>query len=81
MRADLYEPGPVQHDDQIGHADCGETVGDQDCDAAIAAAGGTARWAGAGKPGSGESDCVPGIGPGIVHHGRGVAGRWRSDGE
>ena len=39
VRAHLHEPGAVEHDDQIGHADGGEAVGNEDGDAAAAAAG------------------------------------------
>src|SRR3984893_12620980 len=37
VRADLHESGPVEHDDEIGHADGRETMGYQDRDAAAVA--------------------------------------------
>src|SRR5207244_2489214 len=44
VRADLHEPGPVEHDDEIGHADRRETVGDEDRNAAtVALAGASCR--------------------------------------
>src|SRR5207302_6428968 len=46
VRADLHEPGPVEHDDEIGHADRRETVGDEDRNAAAVALAGAARRGG-----------------------------------
>src|SRR2546421_348035 len=42
VRADLHESGPIEHDDEIGHADGRETVGDEDRDAAAVALAGAA---------------------------------------
>jgi hypothetical protein len=41
VRADLHEPGPIEHDDEIGHADRRETVRDENRDASGVALAGT----------------------------------------
>jgi hypothetical protein len=43
VRADLHEPGTVEHDNEIGHANRRETVGDEDGDAAAVVLAGVAR--------------------------------------
>jgi len=37
VRADLHESDPIEHDDEIGHADRRETEGDEDRDTAAVA--------------------------------------------
>src|SRR5437879_13072025 len=52
VRADLHEPGPIEHDDEIGHANRRETVGDEDRDAtAIALASEIGRASGRDRGG------------------------------